>query len=69
MLGDYQKYEVNVKFTFEAQVFPEDPADIYELAELEKKPTEEALRASFPELEIQELSIEPYVPVTTVTGE
>lgn len=69
MLGDYQKYEVNVKFTFEAPVFPEDPDDIYELAELEKKPTEEALRANFPELELQELSIVPYVPVVTPTGE
>jgi hypothetical protein len=61
MLGDYQKYEVNTKFTFEAEVFPEDPDDVYELAQLESKSVAEQLSIAFPELDIQELSVEPVI--------
>ena len=61
MLGDYQKYEVTVKFTFEAEVFPEDPADLFELAQLEEKSVAEQLSIAFPELEIQDLHVEPVI--------
>jgi hypothetical protein len=61
MLGDYQKYEVNVKFTFEAEVFPEDPDDVYELAELEEKSVAEQLTIAFPELDIQDLTVSPVI--------
>jgi hypothetical protein len=61
MLGDFQKYEVNVKFTFESEVFPEDPDDVYELAQLEEKSVATELGIAFPELEIQELSVEPVI--------
>lgn len=63
MLGDFQKYEVNAKFTFESEVFPEDPDDVFELAELEKTSVATELSIAFPEIEIQELSVVP------VTGE
>lgn len=61
MLGDYQKYEVNVKFTFEAPVFPEDPDDVFELAALEEKSVATELSIAFPELEIQGLNVVPVV--------
>jgi hypothetical protein len=63
MLGDFQKYEVNVKFTFEAPVFPDDPDDVFELAQLEEKSVATELSIAFPELEIQDLTVVP------VTGE
>jgi hypothetical protein len=63
MLGDFQKYEVTTKFTFESEVFPEDPDDVFELAELEKKSVATELSIAFPELEIQDLEVVP------VTGE
>ena len=59
MLGDYQKYEVNVKFTFESEVFPEDPDDVYELANLEKDSLATDLKGSFPSLEIKDLQVVP----------
>lgn len=59
MLGDYQKYEVNVKFTFESEVFPEDPDDVYELANLEKDSLATDLKVSFPSLEIKDLQVVP----------
>lgn len=61
MLGAYQKYEVTVKFTFEAEVFPEDPDDVFELAELESKSVATELSIAFPELEVQELTVAPVV--------
>lgn len=61
MLGDYQKYEVTAKFTFEAEVFPEDPDDVFELAALEEKSVATELSIAFPELEIQDLKVEPVV--------
>lgn len=61
MLGAYQKYEVTVKFTFEAEVFPEDPDDVFELAQLESKSVATELSIAFPELEIQNLAVTPVV--------
>jgi hypothetical protein len=61
MIGDYQKYEVTAKFTFEAEVFPEDPNDVYQLAELEKGSLEEFLRSSVPDIELQELTVTPVI--------
>jgi hypothetical protein len=61
MLGDYQKYNVSVKFSFEAEVFPEDPDDVYDLAKLEEKSVVEQLSIAFPELEIEKLDIEPVI--------
>jgi hypothetical protein len=61
MLGDFQKYEVNVKFTFEAPVFPEDPDDVYELAHLEEKSVATELSIAFPQLEINELEVAPVI--------
>jgi hypothetical protein len=61
MLGDFQKYEVTTKFTFEAEVFPEDPDDVYQLAKLEAKSVAEQLGIVFPELEIKELAVVPVI--------
>jgi len=61
MLGAYQKYEVTVKFTYESEVFPEDPSDVFELAELEKLAVLTDLNVAFPELEVKELEIVPVI--------
>jgi len=61
MLGNYQKYEVTVKFTFESEVFPEDPDDVFELAQLEAKSVATELGIAFPELEIQTLDVAPVI--------
>jgi len=61
MLGDYQNYEVTVKFIFEAEVFPEDPDDVFELAQLEEKSVAEQLSIAFPELEILDLTVSPVI--------
>lgn len=61
MLGDYQKYEVTVKFTFEGPVFPEDPDDVFELAQLEEKSVATELSIAFPELDIIDLVVAPVV--------
>lgn len=61
MLGDYQSYEVEVKFKFEAEVFPEDPDDVFELAELEEKSIVTQLGIAFPDLEIQGLKVTPVI--------
>jgi hypothetical protein len=61
MLGDFQKYEVTAKFTFEAEVFPEDPDDVYQLAELEAKSVATQLGIAFPDLEVQELNVAPVI--------
>lgn len=61
MLGNYQKYEVNVKFTFESEVFPEDPDDVYELAQLEEKSVATELGISFPGIDITELTVAPVI--------
>ena len=61
MLGDFQKYEVTAKFTFEAPVFPEDPDDVYELALLEEKSVATELSIAFPQLEINELTVAPVI--------
>ena len=61
MLGDYQKYDVYAKFSFEAEVFPEDPDDVYELAALEAKAVAEQLGIVFHGLEIRELDIYPVI--------
>lgn len=59
MLGNYQRYEVTVKFAFDAEVFPEDPDDVYELAKLEEKSVAEALTTTFDEVDIESLTVEP----------
>lgn len=61
MLGNYQKYEVTVKFTYEAPVFEEDPDDVFELAALEEKSVATELHVGFPELDIKELSVAPVI--------
>lgn len=61
MLGDYQSYEVEVKFKFEAEVFPEDPDDVFELAQLEEKSIVTQLGIVFPDLEIQGLKVTPVI--------
>lgn len=61
MLGDYQKYTVLAQFTFEAEVFPEDPDDVYELAELEAKSVAEQLSIAFPDLDITQLDVTPVI--------
>lgn len=61
MLGDYQTYTVDVKFTFDAEVFPEDPADVFELALLEHKSVAEQLTIAFPGLEFQNLKVTPVI--------
>jgi hypothetical protein len=61
MLGNYQTYEVNVKLTFEAPVFEEDPDDVFELADLEKTSVTQALTSVFAECEIQNLEVTPVI--------
>lgn len=63
MLGNYQRYEVTVRFSFDAEVFPEDPDDVYELAKLEEKSVAEALTTTFDEVEIDTLTVEPITVV------
>lgn len=61
MLGNYQKYEVTVTFTYESEVFPEDPDDVFELADLEKPAVLSDLNVAFHELEVKELAIVPVI--------
>ncbi len=61
MLGNYQRYEVTVRFAFDSEVFPGDPTDVFELAELEKASVEDALQSVFDELEIDTLKVEPII--------
>jgi hypothetical protein len=61
MLGNFQKYEVNVTFTIEREVFPEDPNDVYELSELEKPSILNGLEFAFPDAEISEFSVTPVI--------
>jgi hypothetical protein len=61
MLGNYQKYEVNVKFVIESEVFPEDPDDVYELAQLEEPSIRNGLEFAFPDLDIKELTVAPVI--------
>jgi hypothetical protein len=61
MLGNYQRYEVTVKFAFDSEVFPDDPNDVFQLANLEKKTVEDAIRSTFDEVEIESLSVEPII--------
>lgn len=63
MLGNYQRYEVTVKFAFDAEVFPEDPDDVFELANLEEKSVAEALSTTFDEVEIDYITVEPIITV------
>lgn len=62
MLGDYQKYEVTVRYTYEAEVFPEDPDDVFELAKLEETSVATQLSLALPDLlEIRELTVAPVI--------
>lgn len=61
MLGNYQRYEVTVKFAFDSEVFPDDPDDIFELADLEKTSVESIIKTGFDEVEIESLSVEPII--------
>lgn len=62
MLGDYQKYEVTVRYTYEAEVFPEDPDDVFDLAKLEETSVATQLSLALPDLlEIRELTVAPVI--------
>lgn len=61
MLGNYQRYEVTVKFSFDSEVFPGDPDDIFELAKLEEPTIETTLKNTFEEVEIEHITVEPIV--------
>jgi hypothetical protein len=61
MLGNYQRYEVTVKFAFDSEVFPDDPDDVFQLADLEKKTVEDVVRSAFDEVEIESLTVEPII--------
>lgn len=62
MLGDYQKYEVTVRYTYEAEVFPEDPDDVFDLAKLEEASVATQLSLALPDLlEIRELTVAPVI--------
>lgn len=61
MLGNYQRYEVTVKFAFDSEVFPDDPDDIFELAKLEKTSVESIIKTGFDEVDIESLSVEPII--------
>ena len=61
MLGNYQRYEVTVKFTFDGEVFPEDPDDVYELAKLEETSVAEALSTTFEDVVIENIKVEPVI--------
>lgn len=61
MRDGYQTYKVNVEFEFDAEVFPEDPDDVFELASLEEKSVATELHISFPSIDIKNLSVEPVI--------
>lgn len=61
MIDRFQKYKVTVEFEFEAEVFPEDPDDVYQLADLEEKSVATELIISFPSIEIKELTVDPVI--------
>jgi hypothetical protein len=62
VLGDYQKYEVTVRYTYEAEVFPEDPDDVFDLAKLEETSVATQLSLALPDLlEIRELTVAPVI--------
>ena len=61
MIRDYQRYEVTVKFSFEAEVFPEDPDDVYELAALEKDSVRDSINTVFEDVQTESLSVEPII--------
>lgn len=67
MLGDYQRYEVTVKFSFESEVFPEDPDDVFELAGLELDTVESVIRSSFDDVAFTSIDVRP-VTVERVQG-
>lgn len=57
--SDTQKFSATVTLTWEAELFPGDPDDMYEVAELEKTALYEGLRASLGsgfEIKIQRVS-------------
>lgn len=57
----FQKYEVLLTLTFEAPTYPEDPNDVFELANLEKQSIEQSLPTIFPELEVIEFKVTPVI--------
>jgi hypothetical protein len=63
MLGDYQRYEVTVKFAFESEVFPDDPDDVFQLAALEKKTVEDTLRSAFDDVTVDHITVEPIITI------
>lgn len=63
MRTNFQRYEATVKFTFEAEVFPEDPDDVYELAELETATVENTILSVFDEAEVESIKVEPVIEV------
>jgi hypothetical protein len=61
MIDRFQTYKVTVEFEFEAEVFPEDPDDVFQLAALEEKSVATELSISFPSIDIKELSVAPVI--------
>lgn len=60
MIDNEQRYEVNVKLTYAAEVFPGDPDDVFELAEQEKSFVRSELESVFgSSVEITELNVVP----------
>lgn len=58
---EFQTYEVNVKFRYEAQVFEDDPDDRFLTANLEKAELEDKLAIWFPGLVIDNISVKPVI--------
>lgn len=55
-----QKYTVSLEFTFESEVFPEDPTDVYQLADLEKESVSADLATFFGEsFNIRKIEVKP----------
>lgn len=60
MIDNEQRYEVTVKLTYAAEVYPGDPDDVFELAEQEKSFIRGELESVFGASgEISELSVVP----------
>lgn len=61
MITNFQEYEVTLKLRYSSEVFPGDPDDVYELAELEKAAAIVDIKLAFPDSEIIDLEISPVI--------
>lgn len=59
MQTNFQEYEVTLKLRYTSEVFPGDPDDVYELADLERYAVVTELNLAFPDSEILSMSIDP----------